>query len=171
MVRLTLLVIVTPVRRKRNILSASAEDTEGEYEIDDTGSTVQASRQDVVVFDEPVRSVSPEIELGEESNGIVHEEGAVGSVRQSSKSSADDGRVPVIEAEFGVKLVDDPERNRSGATDHESYGHPLVSTSEAEQILCESSPSYGCTVVTLKHWGLVRLPSLLSARRCLLTLT
>lgn len=112
--------IVTPIRRERNIFSASTENTECKQEIDDAGSTVQSSREDVVVLDEPVRSVSPEVELGEESNGVVHKEGAVGSVRQSTEGSADDSCIPVVEAELGVEFVDDPEWEGRGTTNHEA---------------------------------------------------
>lgn len=124
--------IVTPVRREGDILSTSAENSEGEQKVDDAGSTIQSSGQNVVVLDEPVRPVSSEVELCEKSNAVVHEESAVGTVRQRSEGCADDGGVPVVEAELGVELMDDPEGDRSGAADHESEGDPLISGAKTE---------------------------------------
>lgn len=112
--------VVTPVRGERYIFPASTEDTEGKQEVHDAGSTVQSSGENVVVFDEPVGSVSPEVELREESDGVVHKESAVGTVRQRPEGCADDGRVPIVEAELGKEFMNDPKGDRSGASDHES---------------------------------------------------
>jgi len=129
---IALLVIIPPIGRERNILASRTKNTECEQKVDDTGSTVEASRKDVVILDKPVRSIPSEVELSEESDGVVHEEGTVSSMGEGSKGCADDGRVPVVEAKLWEEFVDDPKWERGGATDHEADWNPLVPAAETE---------------------------------------
>jgi hypothetical protein len=52
------LVVVSPVGRKWDIFPSAAEDGKSEEEIDDTGSSVHTRTEDIIVLDEPVRSIS-----------------------------------------------------------------------------------------------------------------
>lgn len=152
-----LLMIVTPVRREWNVFATSTENAKSEQEIDDAGSAVQASRKDVIVLDEPVRSVSPEVELRKKSDRVVHQEGAVGAMGQSSKGRADDCCVPVVEAEFWEEFVNNPKWEWGSATDHEAYWNPLVSVTKTEQIFSKAAPCDRDSIMTLEHCEMVSI--------------
>jgi hypothetical protein len=77
------LVVVAPIRRKRDRLPTCTQNCESKNEIDDLSAPIQPGGHDIVVFDEPVWSILAKIELGHDADGIVEEQGAVCAMREN----------------------------------------------------------------------------------------
>jgi hypothetical protein len=78
------LIIVAPIRRKHYRLPSRSQYGEGQDEIDYLSATIQSSGHDVVVLDKPIWSVLAKVELRDDSDGVVEEQGAVCAMREDA---------------------------------------------------------------------------------------
>ena len=107
--------------RERSGSTAGAKHSKGQDEDHDLGTTVQSRRNDVVVLDEELGVLLPQIPLGEETQEEEHADGRVDTNKQITHLPEDDGRVDVSKRWMRVKAIGEPKGDWDDKTDEICY--------------------------------------------------
>lgn len=98
------------------------------------GSTIQSSRNQIVILDKESRSVPAQVILREESDGEVRQNGGVDTNEQPTHVPENDGQVDVLEEADLGEPIRQPERDRHDEADEIGDSDPLVPRPNREHI-------------------------------------
>jgi len=129
--------------------TTTTKDGKGKDENNDLNAATNGGGDDHVPLGEQHCALTTQVGLGKEAPEEVGEEGGVDSDGEPARPSRNDGRVDLVEAQLGEVLVRQPEWNRGDEPDCQADGHHDVGTAGAEDLVADTTPGNGLSVVGL----------------------
>jgi hypothetical protein len=125
--------MIASPRRERMGGAGPAVDRESKQEDQDLGATVEGRRDQVVPLDEVLGAVLAQVELAEDADGVVAEDGRVDAGDQVAQVPQDDAGVQVApDALLREEAVHDVEGERGREADEVGDGDPFVARADGE---------------------------------------
>jgi hypothetical protein len=120
--------------RERSSSATAPKHSKRQNKHHDLRPTIQRRRHNIVVLDEELRTISPEVELREEAESEKHGNGGIDPHKQVAHLPEDDGGVDVAEGGVRVIAVDEPEGHRDDEADEIGDRDPLVFGADGEGV-------------------------------------
>ncbi len=133
-VKIALLEIIPPIRRKRHRLPTGPLHRKRRHKDQQLCTSTNSRAQDIVILEEPLRVAAADVELDVEAETEGYHDGGVDADGQVAEIPGDDGRDDVVEAHFREGAVEEVEGEGNEETEREREHDPLVGAADAEEI-------------------------------------